>query len=351
MLNINYKQKEILANLDINTAKNVNDLSNALNISGIEVSKTTLNRELAELIEYGFIVRLGSARATAYLLSKTYNLIRPIDFAGYQKAKTEPVKNIYFNHRIFDELKSAELFTHKEKDILEELGQKFSSNIKSLSEVIKKREYERLTVEFSWKSSALEGNTYTILETETLLKDGLPAKGHAKEETQMLINHKDALKFIFENRPEFRVLKPKLIEDIHKILVKDLGITSNFRKTLVGITGVDYKPLDNVFQITEAINDTCKLINDKENIYEKALLTLLLISYIQPFEDGNKRTGRLLANAILLSNNVFPLSFRSVDATAYKEALVIFYEINNLANFKNIFIEQAQYSVENYFKP
>lgn len=347
---MNYKHNKILSILDVNYGRDINVISQNLMASGILVSKATLNRYLTELIDAGFVTRTGFARATVYMLSKAYNLIRPVDYGEYQKTKTEE-KTVYFNHQIFDELESCEILSIKEQSILEKLGQTFTSNISLLSDAIKKREYERVTIELSWKSAALEGNTYTILETETLLKDGLPAKGHALEETQMLINHKDAIKFILDNRSEFRILKSSLIEQIHKILSKDIGITSNFRKTLVGITGVDYKPLDNVFQITEAIQNSCKLINKKSNVYEKALLTLLLISYIQPFEDGNKRTGRLLANAIMLSNNLFPLSFRNVDATAYKEALAIFYEINNLGNFKNIFIEQAQYSVLNYFKP
>jgi len=74
-----------------------------------------------------------------------------------------------------------------------------------------------------------------------------------------------------------------------------------------------------------------------------------MISYIQPFEDGNKRTGRILANAILLANNYCPLSYRSIDESEYKKAVIIFYENNSLNYFKDLFIEQFKFAVNKYF--
>ena len=75
----------------------------------------------------------------------------------------------------------------------------------------------------------------------------------------------------------------------------------------------------------------------------------LLISYIQPFEDGNKRTSRLVSNALLLAYGQCPLTFRSVDANDYRAALLLFYEQNNISAFKRIFIEQAEFAVHEYF--
>ena len=97
------------------------------------------------------------------------------------------------------------------------------------------------------------------------------------------------------------------------------------------------------------MHDTCDLINSKEDVFEKALLTLLLLSYIQAFSDGNKRTARITSNAILISNGYCPLSFRSVDSMDYKKAMLIFYEQNNLYAFKQIFIDQFEFAVKEYF--
>ena len=97
------------------------------------------------------------------------------------------------------------------------------------------------------------------------------------------------------------------------------------------------------------MRDTCNLINMKSNVFEKALLTIVLLSYIQAFTDGNKRTARITSNAVLIANGYCPLSFRTVDSIDYKKAMLIFYEQNNLYAFKQIFIQQYQFAVKEYF--
>ena len=175
------------------------------------------------------------------------------------------------------------------------------------------------------------------------------AKGKTKEEAIMLLNHKDALRFILDNPDYLQLLSLSHIEDIHALLTKDLSVDKGIRHRRVGITGTNYHPLDNEFQIREAIHDTCELINGKDNVFEKALLTLVLLSYIQAFRDGNKRTARITSNAILIANGYCPLSFRTVDSVDYKKAMLIFYEQNNLFAFKQIFMQQFEFAVSEYF--
>jgi len=107
--------------------------------------------------------------------------------------------------------------------------------------------------------------------------------------------------------------------------------------------------LDNEFQIREALERTCALVNGKESVFEKALIVLLLLSYIQPFADGNKRTARIVSNALLVAHGYCPLSFRTVDSIDYKKAMLLFYEQNNVSAFKRIFIEQFAFAVKTYF--
>ena len=97
------------------------------------------------------------------------------------------------------------------------------------------------------------------------------------------------------------------------------------------------------------MRDTCDLINSKDNIFEKAPLSLVLLSYIQAFSDGNKRTARITSNAILIANGYCPLSFRSVDSIYYKKAMLVFYEQNNIYAFKQIYIDQFEFAVKEYF--
>ena len=112
--------------------------------------------------------------------------------------------------------------------------------------------------------------------------------------------------------------------------------------------GSKYRPLDNLYQIAEAVGVLSKAVSRISTPYAKALTALLGISYIQPFEDGNKRTGRLMANAILLAGGKSPLSYRSVDENEYREALMAFYELNSLMPFKKIFIGQYNFAAKNY---
>ena len=132
-------------------------------------------------------------------------------------------------------------------------------------------------------------------------------------------------------------------------MTSGLGVDKGLRKSPVGIVGTNYKPLSNQFQIKDAADKLIKTINNTKNIVEKALFTVIMISYIQPFEDGNKRTGRILANAILFANGYCPLSYRSVSESDYKKAVIIFYENNSLDYFKKLFVEQFKFAVDKYF--
>ena len=165
----------------------------------------------------------------------------------------------------------------------------------------------------------------------------------------MLLNHKNAIDFIMHDISYVSPLKVSSIEDIHSLLIKGLGIERNVRKRRVGISGTNYKPLDNEYQIREALIDMCDLVNSKENVFEKALLALVLLSYIQAFGDGNKRTARIISNAILISNGFCPISFRTIDSIEYKKAMLLFYEQNNITAFKHIFINQFKFAVSTYF--
>ncbi len=132
-------------------------------------------------------------------------------------------------------------------------------------------------------------------------------------------------------------------------MTKELAVDRNIRKRRIGISGTNYRPIDNEFQTNESLLATCELINKKENIFEQSLLALILISYIQPFVDGNKRTARIISNAILINHKYCPISFRTVDSIAYKKAILLFYEQNNITAFKKIFIDQFDFAVKTYF--
>ena len=314
-------------------------------------SDATLKRVIAAGIKAGDIVAEGKARATRYRLSPQAQLLMPLNLDTYFALEVDErqVHSSYNFELINGLLAETRLFSDKEQAHLDALQDEFRQHVNELTDNEYRKEMERLGIDLSWKSSQIEGNTYTLLETERLLRESKTAEGKTKEEAVMLLNHKDALSFILDNPDYLQELTVSHIEDIHQLLTKDLSIDKGLRRHRVGITGTNYHPLDNEFQIREAMRDACKLINSKYNIFEKALLTLVLLSYIQPFSDGNKRTARITSNALLIANDYCPLSFRSIDSIDYKKAMLIFYEQNNLYAFKQIFIEQFEFAVKEYF--
>ena len=314
-------------------------------------NERTLKRIIAELVQKEDIQVEGKGKATRYSLSAQAHLMMPLNIDTYFiKDVDERKVQESFNFQLIREvLPKVTLFTPEEKVRLESAHKMFLANMATLSELEYRKEMERLGVDLSWKSSQIEGNTYSLLETERLLMEKQTAQGKTKEEAVMLLNHKDALDFILDCPDYLKELSVRRLEDIHSILTKELGVGNGIRKRRVGIIGTNYRPLDNEFQIREALEDTCQLINGKENVFEKALLTLVLLSYIQAFTDGNKRTARISSNAVLIAWGYCPISFRTVDSVDYKKAMLMFYEQNNIAAFKKIFIEQYEFAVKNYF--
>lgn len=328
-----------------NSSKNIHD--------GLELSiaYATLKRILQNLLAENLIETIGKGKGTKYQISRVYELLHSIEVDEYFKKEIdERIIRGHFNHCLMMEtLTKASLFSDKEIERLTLLGNEYKENISKLTKEEYKKELERLAIDLSWKSSQIEGNTYSLLETERLLRDKETAAGKTKDEATMLLNHKETLDFIVQNNKYVTPLLLSRIEDIHSMLIKELNVDRNIRKRRVGISGTNYKPMDNEFQIRESMKEMCELINGEENVFAKALLVLVLISYIQPFNDGNKRTARIISNAILIDHKLCPIPFRTVNSMEYKKAMLIFYEQNNISVFKNIFMDQFEFAVKTYF--
>lgn len=345
---LSYRQERIIEILQKTSNISISEIKESLQAN---ISQITLNRDLAKLVRDGLIEKSGIGRAIRYQLSTKYLLFAPINIDSYFDKEIDFRRGMkQFNSKIFNVIENSDLFTSEENKKLNNWQTKYLNNIENLTPTIYQKELERLTIDLSWKSSQIEGNTYSLLETEQLLVQKIEAKNKSKEEASMLLNHKEALQYIAHKPKELvNPIRISTIEDIHSILTKNLNIDKNIRSNIVQITGTTYTPPDNEFQIREYLQKVCDLINSKENSFEKALISIALISYIQPFADGNKRSGRIMGNAILMENNNCPLSYRSVDPLDYKKVMLLFYEQNNLSAFKDLFMKQYEFAVNNYF--
>lgn len=317
-------------------------------VGGETVSLVTIKRLLSKMVKLNFLKVRGSSRYTSYELSSLALIFSNIDAKHH--CSIEPDKRDGLDHYNFDIFNDfpIDIFDKDELVRLDNATKKYKERVMNLSPAIREKEVERLIIDLSWKSSKIEGNTYTLLDTERLILKNQEAKGHDKKEAIMILNHKDTFNFVRENKAVFKTMTRSNLEKLHSIMVKDLNIELGLRSRLVGITGSKYRPLDNIYQITEAVESLSSAISRMKISYAKAFLVLLGVSYIQPFEDGNKRTARLMTNAILLSNGNSPMSYRSTDEIDYKEATIVFYETNSIVPFKEIFIEQYEFACENY---
>lgn len=344
MFNLNDRQAKIISVLkqhNFLTPRKIHGL-----IGEEKYSRPTINRDLTFLLSLNLITTSGSGRSVTYRINLN-PLLKEFDVYNYFKDDFRTAIIEKFNKDIFLNLHSV--FSLSELDHIDELNKVYKNKLLGQTTTGLKKELERLTIEFSWKSSSIEGNTYTLLDTERLLKENVKAPGHSDSEAQMIINHKNTLAFIIENPDYFKELSSFKIRELHDLISTHLEMNRGIRKTMVGITGTNYRPLDNEYEIKEALELLVEALNKLQNPVEKALLAVAMISYIQPFEDGNKRTARMVGNAILLANKFIPVSFVGVDNIEYKKAIILFYEQNSITYLKKIFLEQYELATNKYF--
>lgn len=222
------------------------------------LTKRTLQRDLAVLVDDDRLERRGEARAATYALipGALADLVIPGRVLGAHLAREERPPIRYDFDRL-DMLADLDLFTPAEQRELEQLDRAYRERVADTQDRLRRRERERIMIELSWKSSQFEGNTYTLFETEILLKDGVAAKGKSSEETRMVLNHKGALDFTDEHRELFNgTLEPRTVIELHRRLAEGL-FDGGIRERLVGITSTTYTPLENRFQFEEQLARLC----------------------------------------------------------------------------------------------
>ncbi|MBU1663828.1 MAG: Fic family protein [Gammaproteobacteria bacterium] len=209
----------------------------------------------------------------------------------------------------------------------------------------------RLLIDLSWNSSRLEGNTYSLLETERLLSVGEVASGKSALEAQMILNHKRAIEFLVEPATEIGCNRYTLL-NLHALLADNLladpTAGGRLRGIAVGIGRTVFHPLEGPQRIAECFQqvlDTAAAIADP---FEQAFFLMVHLPYLQPFEDVNKRVSRLAANIPLIRHNLCPLSFVDVEQQTYIHAVLGIYELNRVELLRDVFVWAYQRSSARY---
>jgi len=350
MSQLTYRQRKIVDFIASRESTQNQDVVDFLKKEGNPVTRKTVMRELFDLVVADHIVKTGQGRGVSYKAKIVHHLLKPIDHESYfNKGQDERLpQRTPFNHEVIDKLQN--IFSANELAEISMKNEVYLERRARLSDTIVKKELERLIIELAWKSSKIEGNSYSLFETDALISEHTEASGHSREEAVMILNHKKAFDYILANKEKFSLISVREIENVHRLLVDGLGVNHGIRNIPVGIRGTNYIPLDNPVSIKDALERTVAEINKAKDPWTRSLLSLMMIAYIQPFEDGNKRTSRMIANACLIAGNACPLSLRSVDVMEYKKAITLFYEIQNITLLKKMFQEQVDFSVKNYFR-
>lgn len=315
-----------------------------------ELHRNTILGNVNSLLERGLARKIGAGGVDVkYIENIPHEGYKSFDVEKYFLVPIDEriVKYPTFNQSVFALMRDT--FTNGELEKMKEWNEEYRRALIAFPPEKLKKEFERFTIELAWKSAHIEGNTYSLIDTEILLKFAQEAKGHDKREATEILNHKRAIEFVLEHQENFKTLSVKKVVELHSLLISDLGVDPGVRNWPVGIIGTRYQPMASRIELDLAVRELIELINAIEEPIEKAFAAVMLVAYIQPFIDGNKRTSRILSNAILLAHGLAPMSYRSVDEAAYKKGIVLFYEQNSFRYFKELFIEQFRLSIQNYF--
>ena len=210
---------------------------------------------------------------------------------------------------------------------------------------------DRLLIDLSWASSRLEGNTYSLLDTERLIHAGQEAIGRNAKETQMILNHKAAIELLVNSADEIGVNRYTIF-NLHSLLAENLldhpQDAGRLRTTAVGVFGTMYIPTAIPQLIDEMFTELLAKAAAIRDPFEQALYLMVQLPYLQPFTDVNKRTSRLAANIPLIKHNLVPLSFIGVPESAYTEGVIAVYEFNRVDLIRDVFVWAYERSCQRY---
>lgn len=209
----------------------------------------------------------------------------------------------------------------------------------------------RLLIDLSWASSQLEGNTYSRLDTERLIEFGQAAEGKDALETQMILNHKQAIEYLILAPGPARLSTDTIIA-LHALLsdglMADPSAVGRIRHRAVGISGSVYLPLALPQRLEELLGIVVSMAAEIIDPFEQAFFLMVHLPYLQPFEDVNKRVSRLAANIPFIRHNLCPLSFIDVPPQAYVDAMIGVYELNQTALLQDVFVSAYERSCQQY---
>ena len=317
--------------------KSINASENGLALSALvgefpDTSRRTLQRHLKDLVDQQQIEASGKGRAriyrgiskaTASTSDNTIDAMFSADSAEILRYINQPITErtpVGYQFEFLEEYQPNK--THYlSKPLRKRLWEMGKTDPKDAPAGTYTREIlNRLLIDLSWASSQLEGNTYSILDTRTLIEQGTAAKGKDAIETQMILNHKLSIEFLVDNIDTVKFDRHTIL-NLHSILSENLlanpADEGRIRQQAVDITSSAYRPLSVPSQVELQFDLILKKADVIKDAFEQSFFIMVHLPYLQPFIDVNKRTSRLAANLSLFRANLCPLTFLGLPENSY----------------------------------
>jgi len=332
----------------------------------LKIPRRTLQRRLLALQNAGDLYIEGKTSATKYFLkgeqeapiyvATIANEGIPLSKEGKEilqmvKQSLQQRKPVGYNSDFLDRYQAnvSAYLTSAEMEKLEKIGKTATPN--QPAGIYAKEILSRLLIDLSWNSSRLEGNTYSLLDTQRLISFGEMADDKSAREGQMILNHKDAIEFLTQSEEEVGFNRYTIL-NLHALLSNNLlpdpGASGRLRTFDVGIYKSVFVPLAVPQLISELFDVILEKTKQIKNPFEQAFFTMVHLPYLQPFDDVNKRVSRLAANIPFAHHNLSPLSFIDVPDDIYIQGMIGVYELNRVELLKDVFLWAYERSAARY---
>lgn len=326
-------------------------LEEVIRYLGGDFKERTVRRWLNQLIEEGNVKKLGQKRGTKYLIAGRRGELPEKGVSScFSSSSLQAIKEtrrplfdrkpIAYNENWFQSYRPNEDYylPRSIRDQLYVVGKRAGDH--DPAGTYAHRIFNRLLIDLSYNSSRLEGNTYSLLDTERLLLHGDSAEGKLDEEKVMILNHKEAIRYLVENAPRLEVNR-NVVCTLHYLLSDGLvepAEAGKVRRHPVRVGGSTYIPFEDPEHLDRQLQKIVQKASEIKDPFEQSFFLLVHLSYLQAFSDVNKRTARLSANIPLIKGNLVPLAFNDVEVGDYMSAIISIYEIQNIDPLSDLYV-------------
>jgi len=289
----------------------------------VQAERTTLYRRLTGLVEQRLVITEGEGKWRRYRINPDSDAFLVWELNLPPSAR----KVVPYNPRLLDDYVPNKTFmlTHDQRTRMQQVGR--LDMVGTVTGADYRRILDSLIIDLSYASSNLENVKISWLDTKTLFEFGQKPEGLSEKELKIVLNHKDAIRFMIDNKLAF---DRRDLMDLHAMLTNGLfaeeAVSGRIRTKVVVIDGSQYRPLNNPFLLDEELDRIIEKAHAIEDPFEQSIFALAFLSYLQPFQDGNKRTARLASNISLLKHRLPPFSFSDIKGKDYNLGMLAFYE-------------------------